>query len=117
MASQQELAAQRIYAPNVAHNQALYNVQFISSCFAGAAAGILGLENAKGFLLFAATTLLCAIVVYFVNCKSRPAKYISGGWWELVNPGQDNLFSFVLVWTLAYGAPILFKSAFDPRRL
>ena len=33
---------------------------------------------------------------------------------ELVNPGQENMFSFLLVWTLFYGAYALFpcSSAF-----
>jgi ER membrane protein complex subunit 6 len=103
MASEQDLAQQRIYMPNVMHNQSLNNVRFISACFAGAVAGILGLENTKGFLLFIVSTLLSAASIYFINCKTRPNKFLSGGWWELVNPGQDNLWSFVLVWTLAYG--------------
>jgi hypothetical protein len=29
---------------------------------------------------------------------------LHGGLRELVNPGQDNIFTFILVWTLFYGA-------------
>lgn len=103
MASEQDLAAQRIYVPNILHNQSLYNVKFVSACSAGAIAGIMGLENWQGFLLFAISTLLGAFTMYVVNCKTMPTKFLSGGISELVNPGQENLFSFVLVWTLAYG--------------
>ena len=103
MADAQDPYAQRIYAPNVAHNQALYNVRFISACFAGSVAGILGLENWQGFLLFGLSTLLSALVMYINNCKMKPSKYLFGGLWELINPGQENMFSFVLVWTLIYG--------------
>lgn len=103
MASSEDLASQRIYAPNVLHNQSLYNVRFVSSCFAGSVAGILGLEKWMGFLLFGASTLLGAMTMYMINCKRSPRKYLAGGLWELANPGQENLFSFILVWTLAYG--------------
>lgn len=99
----QDEAARLIYAPNVQHNSSLNSVKFLSSCFAGAVAGILGLENWAGFAFFIASTLLTAACMYVVNCRGRPAKYVSGGVKELANPGQDNVFSFVLVWTLFYG--------------
>ena len=101
--SSKDEAAQLIYSPNVQHNSTLYTVKFLSSCFAGAAAGILGLENWKGFALFVISTFFTAACMYFVNCKGRPSKYVPGGVSELLNPGQDNMFSFVLVWTLLYG--------------
>ncbi|KII94721.1 hypothetical protein PLICRDRAFT_96794 [Plicaturopsis crispa FD-325 SS-3] len=98
-----EAAAQLIYPPNVQHNSALTTVKFISSCFAGAVAGVLGLENWLGFALFIASTLLTSACIYAVNCKGKPGKYIAGGLTELVNPGQDNMFTFILVWTLFFG--------------
>ncbi|EGO02134.1 hypothetical protein SERLA73DRAFT_177915 [Serpula lacrymans var. lacrymans S7.3] len=103
MSTAADTAAQLIYAPNVVHNQVLTSVKFISSCFAGAVAGILGLENWLGFALFITSTLFTSFVIYAVNCKGRPAKYISGGMGELINPGQDNVFTFILVWTLFFG--------------
>jgi hypothetical protein len=103
MASSKEEAARLIYQPNVAHNSVLYTVKFLSSCFAGAVAGVLGMQNWRGFALFLLSTLFSAGVMYSVNCKGRPAKYVAGGVKELFNPGQDNVFSFVLVWTLFYG--------------
>jgi hypothetical protein len=99
-AQQQQL----IFAPNVQANVSLVTIKFYSSAFAGAAAGILGLENWLGFALFAVSTLLTSACIYTVNCGGRPAKYMPGGVMELVNPGTDNAFTFVLVWTLFYGA-------------
>ena len=98
-----EAAAQLIYPANVFANASLFNVKFLSSCFAGAAAGILGLENWLGFALFLASTLLTSLCIHMINCHGTPSKYIQGGLPELVNPGQDNAFTFVLVWTLFYG--------------
>ncbi len=103
MATTKEDKARLIYAPNVVHNSSLYTVKFLSSCFAGATAGILGLENWSGFALFLVSTLFSTACMYVINCKSRPKNYVIGGVKDLVNPGQDNIFSFVLVWTLFYG--------------
>jgi len=95
--------AQLLFPPNVQYNASrVYSIKFLSSCFAGAVAGVLGLENTLGFALFILATLLTSACLY-VKCKGRPAKYIPGGWWELVNPGQENISSFILVWTLFYG--------------
>jgi len=103
MASQSDESLQRLYPPNVQFNGSkIYTTKFISSCFAGAASGILGLQNWLGFALFFASILLTSACLY-LQCKGKPAKYVPSGWTELVNPGQENLFSFVLVWTLFYG--------------
>jgi len=98
-----DMASQRIYAPNVIANSSLHSVKFLMSCFTGAAAGILGLQNTLGFLFFLISTLFGAGLLYAINCKGKPSKYVQGGLWELANPGQDNAFTFVLVWTLFYG--------------
>ncbi|KZT06477.1 uncharacterized protein LAESUDRAFT_725923 [Laetiporus sulphureus 93-53] len=103
MSTTPEQATQLLFSPNVQYNNTrLYTVKFLSACLAGAVAGILGLENVLGFALFILSTLLTSACLY-VKCKGNPVKYMPGGWWELVNPGQENLFSFVLVWTLFYG--------------
>ncbi|KAH8118841.1 hypothetical protein DFH11DRAFT_1569607 [Phellopilus nigrolimitatus] len=94
MASTKDELARLIYAPNVQHNSAINS---------GAAAGILGLENWQGFAFYVASTLFTAACLYIVNCKGRPSKYVAGGVRELANPGQDNVFTFVLVWTLFFG--------------
>ncbi|RDB19984.1 ER membrane protein complex subunit 6 [Hypsizygus marmoreus] len=96
-------AAQLIYPSNVLFNSVLQNLKFYSACFAGASAGILGLQNWLGFALFLASTVFTSLCIYTLNTRGRPAKYIQGGMLELVNPGQDNVFTFVLVWTLFYG--------------
>jgi hypothetical protein len=98
-----EAAAQLIFAPNVQHNTSLTTVKFLAACFSGAVAGILGLTNWRGFALFLASTLFTSVCIYFINCQRRPSKYIPGGFGELVNPGQDNIFSFILSWTLFFG--------------
>ncbi|CCM05535.1 uncharacterized protein FIBRA_07761 [Fibroporia radiculosa] len=100
-------AAQLLFPPNVQYNNNhVSTLKFLSACFAGAAAGILGLENALGFALFVLSTLFTSACLY-VKCKGKPTKYIPGGWWELVRPSQENMFSFILVWTLFYGAAVL----------
>ncbi|KAI0258593.1 hypothetical protein BC834DRAFT_835249 [Gloeopeniophorella convolvens] len=96
---------QRLFGPHVLFNaNSIYNIKFISSCFTGAVAGVLGLENWLGFILFAFTTLFTSIALYFFNLKADPKKYVQGGLLEIVNPGQENTFSFILVWTLFYGS-------------
>ena len=107
MAMTKEDAARLIYTPNVLHNSSLHTVKFLSSCFAGAVAGTLGLENWAGFAFFGMSTLLTAACLYIINCKGRPSKFIPGGVKDLANPGQDNVFSFVLVWTLFYGKSLI----------
>jgi ER membrane protein complex subunit 6 len=96
-------AAQLICPANVQANSSLVNVKFLSCCFAGAAAGILGLENWAGFILYLTTTLFTALCIHSVNCHGKSAKYLSGGFTELLIPSQDDVFTFVLVWTLFYG--------------
>ncbi|KAJ7475754.1 hypothetical protein FB451DRAFT_1397158 [Mycena latifolia] len=103
MSTPAEAAAQLIYVPNVQYNSALTTVKFLAACFAGAVAGILGLQNWAGFALFVASTLLTSLCIQSINCRGHPAKYIPGGWTGLINPGQDNASTFILVWTLFYG--------------
>ena len=100
----QDKAAQLLYPPHVVQNVAtLFNIKYLSSCFAGAVAGVLGLENWAGFALFALTTLITSALLFVVKCYAAPQKYVYGGLLPLINPGTDNIFSFILVWTLFYG--------------
>lgn len=102
---------QRLCAPHLLFNaNSIYNIKFISSCFTGAVAGVIGLENWLGFFLFLVTTLFTSVVLHFVNLKGNPKKYVQGGILEVVNPGQENTFSFILVWTLFYGSSLLCPS-------
>jgi ER membrane protein complex subunit 6 len=94
----------QLFGPHVLfNNNSIYNVKFISSCFSGAVAGILGLENWLGFMFFIFAMLITSLVLHFFNLKANPKKYVQGGFVEVVNPGQENTFSFILVWTLFYG--------------
>ena len=105
----------RLYAPHVlANSNSIYNVKFISACFTGAVAGVIGLENWLGFVLFLFTTLFTSLVLHFVNLKANPKKYVQGGFLEIFNPGQENSFSFILVWTLFYGSSrSIFKTPYE----
>ena len=99
-----DLAAQLVYPPHAARNAAsLYNIKFLSAAFVGAIAGVLGLENWQGFTLYALSILFTTTLVYAVRCKGDLKKHFHGSLWDLANPGQDNMFSFVLSWTLFYG--------------
>ena len=101
--SEQQQQQQLHYPPHVQTNQSrIYATKFLTSCFAGAAAGILGLENFRGFAVFFFATVFSSALLW-LRCKGSPKKYVPGGLVELVNPGQENLFSFLLVWTLFYG--------------
>ena len=101
--SDPNIAAQLLYPPNIAHNTSLASVKFIAACFTGAAAGILRLTNYAGFLFFAVSVLLTAVSIGVIGCGGKPGKYVKGGWQELVMPSQENISTFVLVWTLFYG--------------
>jgi hypothetical protein len=104
MSTPADLAQQKLFAPSLQHNAALNNVRFVSACFAGAAAGTLGLTNWAGPLLFLFSTVLTTGNIFAINCKGRPAAYMQGGLRELAMPAQENLAAFVMVWTLFYGA-------------
>ncbi|TRM67441.1 hypothetical protein BD626DRAFT_564377 [Schizophyllum amplum] len=98
-----DAAVQLIYPPNVQVNSTIHTVKFTTASLAGAVAGILGLQHIKGFALFGASTLLTAFCLFALNCRGSPARYVPGGLPALVNPGKDNAFTFVLLWTLFYG--------------
>ncbi|QRV88220.1 hypothetical protein RhiJN_16238 [Ceratobasidium sp. AG-Ba] len=105
MSNPAELKAQRIFPQNAQHNAlVLSNIKFVSSCFVGAVAGILGLQNLYGFLLFGISLFVTAGIVAGLKLKGgNVEKYVAGGWVDMINPGQENIFSFVLLWTLFYG--------------
>jgi len=102
--SSADAQAQLIFAPNAAHNTlSLTTIKFLSACFAGAVAGILGLQNFYGFALFLVSTVFTSFSIWTINCGTKPDKFVPGGWKSMINPGTDNAFTFVLVWTLFYG--------------
>lgn len=94
---------QQLYAPNVLHNSTVQTVKFYAASFAGAVAGTLGYQTWRGFAVFALAMALASGLLVFINCGGRPNAYFKGGILELANPGQDNLMSFILAWTLFYG--------------
>lgn len=116
------MEAEKIFAPNAQANaNALANIKFLSACFTGAIAGILGLQKQYGFALFlisSALTALCIYVIHMPKAYSRSGfraqssqasgpslrLYAPAGAWDLLNPGQENVFSFLLAWTLFFGA-------------
>lgn len=104
-AEQQQQQQQQLYLPNVAANtQTLSSVKFLSACFSGSVAGVLGLENFNGFLVFAFACLLSSsFLALFNGGVGKVDRKVPGGWTTLLNPGTDNAAAFVLVWTLFYG--------------
>lgn len=116
------MEADKIYAPHAMFNaNALANIKFLSACFTGAISGILGLEKQYGFALFALSSIATALSIYILHMPKAhsithlfgtPSKgsgpsariYAPGGSWDVLNPGQENLFSFLLAWTLFFGA-------------
>ncbi|KAJ7931418.1 hypothetical protein B0H13DRAFT_2308576 [Mycena leptocephala] len=88
MSTSAEAAAQRIYAPNVQYNSSLTSVKFLSACFAGAVAGILGLQNWSGLRF----PRLDGPHVALHKRRQLPRA-----------PREENASTFVLVWTLFFG--------------
>ncbi len=106
-----EKAAQ-IYGPHLQSNlSTLFTIKFLVSIFSGATAGVLGLTNLYGFLLFATSTFFCAVLVAFINCGGFPSRFVGdgkgmsvkGAVTALLTPGMDNVWGFILTWTLFYG--------------
>ncbi|RXK38320.1 hypothetical protein M231_04362 [Tremella mesenterica] len=87
----------------------------LCACFSGLTAGILGLTNYSGFLLYLITSLLSAIFISVLKCGLDPSKYVAqahsptGGikpwkaWWGLTGLGQESLLGFLLFWIGGYG--------------
>lgn len=97
----------------------------LAACFSGLVAGILGLTNQYGFLLYLLTSSLSALTVALLKCQGNIGKYVpqahsgaqpapggtvSGGgkvstlkgWWALMGLGQENLLGFLLFWIGSY---------------
>ncbi|GAA5919598.1 hypothetical protein JCM1841_001070 [Sporobolomyces salmonicolor] len=73
-----------------------------TACIAGATAGLLGLTNLVGFAFFFLTALLVGGAFATVNCAGKPARYFVTAREPLVSGLLENLFSYVLFWTLFY---------------
>jgi hypothetical protein len=121
------MSSDELYAPHaVANANTLANTKFLSACFTGAIGGVLGLQKQYGLALFAISSLTSALMIYALKMprvhrasrRSGPSTsgrdatehYVIGGFWEILNPGQENVFSFLLLWTLFFGASRQFSN-------
>ncbi|GAA5843905.1 hypothetical protein JCM3766R1_005961, partial [Sporobolomyces carnicolor] len=73
-----------------------------TACLAGATAGILGLTNTVGFLFFFVTALSTGIAFATFNCQAKPSKFYLTSREPILSGLAENLFSYVLFWTLFY---------------
>ncbi|KZT60845.1 hypothetical protein CALCODRAFT_515201 [Calocera cornea HHB12733] len=103
--SSDDARLQLLYAPHVTSNTAtLATYKWLCTSFAGSIAGVLGLENYAGFALFVGSIVLTSVGVWVLLCGGKDVdRFVQGGWWEIMNPGQENIASFILFWTLFYG--------------
>ena len=108
----------------------------LAACFSGLVAGILGLTNQYGVLLYLLTSFLSASTTALIKCKGDIGRYVpqahSGmagvpgqmggggggvsmwkGWLGLMGIGQENLLGFLLFWIGSY-ALIHGKSTISP---
>lgn len=97
----------------------------LAACFSGLIAGILGLTNFSGFLLYLLTSLLSALSIASLKCGFDVSKYVPQahgagaggqgttvsaagevrgwkGWVGLLGLGQENLLGFLLFWIGSY---------------
>ncbi|GAA5925557.1 Emc6p [Sporobolomyces koalae] len=96
-------AGQPVYAPNLQHNnKALYYVKSTTACIAGATAGLLGLTNTIGFVFFFVTAFATGLLFALFNCHSQPSKFFLTAREPILGGVLENLFSYVLFWTLFY---------------
>ncbi|KAK1923480.1 hypothetical protein DB88DRAFT_491383 [Papiliotrema laurentii] len=124
--SQFKPSASPLHPPSVMHNaRVLSSTATLAACFSGLVAGILGLTNQYGFLLYLLTSFLSASTTALIKCKGDIGRYVpqahSGmagvpgqmggggggvsmwkGWLGLMGIGQENLLGFLLFWIGSY---------------
>ena len=89
-----------------------YSRSWVASV-SGVMAGILGLDWMLGLGLFAATSLLLAVLLLVVKPRANASLYfpssaaVSLGWWAAETSGTA--FSYILFWTLAFGLVRLYN--------
>ncbi|BGP32283.1 hypothetical protein JCM10296v2_004064 [Rhodotorula toruloides] len=104
------LSGSPIFVPNLVHNQrALYYVKSTTACIAGSVAGILGLTNLHGFVLFFVTSFGVGALYSAVNCGMKPGRYFPKASEPLLSGTLGNCFSFILFWTLFYSLVHIYK--------
>lgn len=124
-----------IFVPNLVHNQrALYYVKSSESglyllesssarqneltaalgpllsataCIAGSVAGILGLTNLHGFVLFFITSFGVGALYSAINCGMKPSRYFPKASEPLLSGTLGNCFSFILFWTCEFESSLV----------
>ncbi|OXG50050.1 hypothetical protein J010_03392 [Cryptococcus neoformans] len=117
-----------LYPQSVMHNsRILSSINTLSACFSGLIAGILGLTNTSGFLLYLLSSVATAGAIGSLKCGfdirryvpdaqvqrkkqlanknngvKESGKYSWRGWWALMGLGQENLLGFLLFWIGSY---------------
>ncbi|GAA6064653.1 hypothetical protein JCM10212_005239 [Sporobolomyces blumeae] len=91
-----------VYPLNLAHNaRSLYYVKSTTACLAGTVAGILGLTNYVGFAWFFLTALASGALFALAKQPKR-VDYFTSPTEPWIGGILENLFSYVLFWTLFY---------------
>ncbi|GAA6029406.1 hypothetical protein NBRC10512_008031 [Rhodotorula toruloides] len=80
-----------------------------TACIAGSVAGILGLTNLHGFVLFFITSFGVGALYSAVNCGMKPSRYFPKASEPLLSGTLGNCFSFILFWTLFYSLVHIYK--------
>ncbi|WVR08165.1 hypothetical protein IAU60_005211 [Kwoniella sp. DSM 27419] len=116
--------ASPLHPPSVMHNtRVLSSLGTLSACFSGLVAGLLGLTNTSGFLLYILSAIFTAITLGTLKCNVDVLRYVPQaqgatadgspgtggdagkgwkGWWALAGIGQENLLGFLLFWIGSY---------------
>jgi hypothetical protein len=111
-----------LHPSSVQHNLLiLSNLCTLTSVFSGTLAGILGLLNFKGFILYFFSSLFTAGTIALLKCRNEKTGKVdlerflpslhgvneksTTGWkltmkalWSLMDVGQENLLTFLLFW-------------------
>lgn len=86
------------------NNRELFVIRSTLSLFLGGVAGVLGLINLSGLIFFLVLGPLLPLLLITLKTRSLNYKaYFQGGLSEIIIPTSDNLFSYILAWTMAYG--------------
>lgn len=92
------------FSPNSPPSQVLSQIRSLTASLFGIAAGILGLESARGFLFYLLGTVLVSQLTVGLLAAGKPERYFESVWTGLwAKDVVSGLSSFVLTWTLFYG--------------
>ncbi|KAJ3128603.1 hypothetical protein HK098_004029 [Nowakowskiella sp. JEL0407] len=82
------------------NNQVIMYARGLLAALAGCAAGILGLEGLAGFIFYVISSLMLS-GIWFALYPQK--KYFASPTTVWIQEVGENLVSFLLFWTLAYG--------------